>query len=74
MDVGCSLQGFGAQNHALTSSLGLRHAPNFPKIHPNIQCKGAPICPSTAYQGAKTLCIYMIWMWDVVYMTLEPQP
>jgi hypothetical protein len=24
------------------------------------QCKGAPICPSIAYQGAKTLCIHMM--------------
>ena len=38
------------------------------------QCKGAPICPSTAYQGAKTLCIYMILMWDAVCGALEFQP
>ena len=30
--------------------------------------------PSTAYQGAKTLCLYMIWMWDAVCEALEPQP
>ena len=30
-------------------------------------CKGAPICTSTAYQGAKTLYIHPIWMWDAVY-------
>ena len=34
-------------------------------------CKGAPICPSTTYQGAKTLYIYMIWMWDEVSMAFE---
>ncbi len=33
--------------------------------------KGAPTCPSTAYQGAKTLCIHMIWMWNAVYGGLE---
>ena len=48
--------------------------PNFPKIHPQLQGKGAPICPSTAYQGAKTLCIQMIWMWDTVNGGLQPQP
>jgi hypothetical protein len=44
--------------------------PQFSKNSPPptwvLQCKGAPICPSTAYQGAKTLCIHIIWMWDVV--------
>ena len=38
------------------------------------QCKGVLTCPSTAYQGAKTLCIYIIWMWDAVYGALKPQP
>ncbi len=28
----------------------------------------------STYQGAITLCIYMIWMWDAVYVALEPQP
>jgi hypothetical protein len=48
--------------------------PNFPKIHPQLQGKGRPICPSTAYQGAKTRCIQMIWMWDTVNGGLQPQP
>ena len=26
-----------------------------------------------AYQGANTLCMYMIWMWDPVHRALEPQ-
>jgi hypothetical protein len=30
---------------------------------------GEPICPSKAYQGAKTL--HMIWMWGAVYGVLE---
>ncbi len=52
--------------------------PQFPK-NPSppseaYQCKGAPKCPSTAYQGAKTLCIYMLWMWDAVYGALQLQP
>jgi hypothetical protein len=43
----------------------------FPKTknHPHLhryyrQCKGAPIRPWTACQGAKTLCIHSIWTWD----------
>ena len=66
-------------NHDLKTSLGLRHAPNFPKNPPPPAqlklCKGTPICPaSTVYQGAKTLCIYIIWIWDAVCKALEPQP
>ncbi len=38
------------------------------------QCKGTPTCPSTAYQGAKTHCIYIVWMWDAVCGALKPQP
>jgi len=37
--------------------------------------KGVPmICPSAAsQQGAKTLCIHPIWMWDAVNRGLQPQ-
>jgi hypothetical protein len=38
------------------------------------KAKGAPICPSTAYQGAETLCIHMIWMYDAFYGGLEGLP
>ncbi len=52
--------------------------PVFPKIHPPpahvSRHKGVPICPSTASQGAKTLCIHPIWMWDAVNGGLQPQP
>ena len=86
MDVGCtSLQGFGASTNItarsdLTTSVRLSNNPIFLKFHPHLQspevyqCEDAPICPSTAYQGAKALCIYMIWMWDVIYGALEAQP
>ena len=79
MDVGCSLQGFGASIMTLQYHLDFATpviSPNPPQ-HPPAQVeqyKGAPMCPSTAYQGAKTLCIYMLWMWDVVCKALEPQP
>ena len=50
-------------NHNLTTSLGLNHTPISKKIHPRpaqvYQCKDGPISPSTAYQGAKALCILM---------------
>ena len=63
---------------SFTTSLVLSNTPNFPKNPPPpseaYQCKGAPTCPSTAYQGAKTHCIYMIWMWDAVYRGLEGPP
>ena len=68
-------------NHEdLTTSLGLwtLPPPKFPKNPPPPaqaeQCKGNPICPSTAYQSAKTLCMYILWMWDAVCKALEPQP
>ena len=53
----------------------------YPQFHKNTptpseayQCKGAPTCPSTAYQTDETLCMYIIWMWDAVYGALKPQP
>ena len=45
-----------------------------PPAHVMVRHKGAPICPSTASQGAKTLCIHPIWMWDAVNGGLKPQP
>jgi hypothetical protein len=42
--------------------------------HPSqeLQCKGEPICPFTAYQGAKTktLCTHLIWIWDAVSLAV----
>jgi hypothetical protein len=40
----------------------------------NKKLQGTPICPSTAYQGDKTLCIHMKWMGDALQAGLEPQP
>ncbi len=68
--------GLKSLNHDLTTShIGLSHAPIIFIIPPQPayvvwQCKGAPICPSTAYQGTKTLCLYMKWMRDGVYGVL----
>ena len=46
--------------------------PKIPKVHPRpahtYKCEGGPIHPFIAYQGAKTktktLCIFIIWMWN----------
>ncbi len=52
--------------HDCTASLGLNFTPIFQKSPPHpaqmYRHKGAPIRPSTAYQGAQTLSKYMIWM------------
>ncbi len=77
MDVGCSQQWFTASTMTLQCHLGST-LPQFSKIWPPPaqiqQCKGAPICPSTAYEGAQTLYIHPIWMWDAVSGGLQPQP
>jgi hypothetical protein len=65
MDVGCSQWGFGAFTLQLTPQHHSGSAmPHFPENSPPpahvIRQKGVPICPSTASQGAKTLCIHSI--------------
>ncbi len=77
MDVGCLLKLFVAstmtpQHHLLSPTP--HRSKNSPPPAPVKQCKGAPICPSTAYQGAKTLCIHMVWMRDAVQSCLQTQP
>jgi hypothetical protein len=32
------------------------------------------ICPSTAYEGYQTPCVYLTWMWEPFQVGLEPQP
>ena len=44
-----------------------------PPVHALWQ-KGAPICPSIASQGAKTLCIHPKWMCDTNNGGWQPQP
>ena len=80
MDEGCRLWGFEAstmtlQHHSDSAIPPIsRKIKNPPPPSEAYQWKGAPTCPSTAYQGAKTHCIYMIWMWDAVYRGLECPP
>jgi len=67
---GCSLWGVGALAMTLQHHSDSAIAHIFQKSTPHLQryqCNSAPtICPSTASQGAKTLCIYMPWLGDVV--------
>jgi hypothetical protein len=79
---GCGMQSMGvcSLNHDLTTSYRLGHTPFSLKFTPTCTMyygrhkKGVPIYPSTASQGAKTLCIYMPWLEDAVFGDLEPQP
>ena len=69
---GCGMQSMGVCcfNHDTTTSYRLSHIPFSLKFTPTpahvIRHKGVPICPSTASQGAKSLCIHPILMWDAV--------
>jgi hypothetical protein len=74
---GIQSMGVCSLNHDTTTSYRLSHTPFFLKLPPPahvLRHKGVPICPSTAYQGAKSLCIQMICMWDTVNGGLQPQP
>jgi hypothetical protein len=87
IQYGCGMQSTGAwsPNHHITTSLRLSPIPIFlnstPDLHrrygirvdPYAHVRGRAICPPTANQGAKTLYIYPIWMWDAVHRGLEPQ-
>jgi hypothetical protein len=72
IQYGCGIQSEAccSLNHDITISHGLRSTPIIPKSTPDLQRgyhgKGGPICPYTAYQGTKTLCIHPIWMRDPV--------
>ena len=69
MDVGCSQWGFTASTMTPQHHTGSA-IPHFPSNSPPpahvIRHKCIPICPSTASQGAQTLCIHPIWMWEAV--------
>jgi hypothetical protein len=75
IQYGCGMRsaegGAMAPLHCLDSTL-----PQFSKLWPHNQCKGAPLRPSTSYGGAKH-CIRIQSMWDVVgcsQLGLQPQP
>ncbi len=77
---GCGMQSMGvwSLNHDTATSYRFSRIPHFPwnsppPAHVMVRHKGAPICPSTASQGAKILCIHPILMWDAVNGGLQPQ-
>jgi hypothetical protein len=63
---GCGKQSvvFYSLRNVIMPSFHSSHAgPNYQKSGPSLpvlQCKGAPICLSTAYDGSQTLFIYLI--------------
>ena len=65
-------------NHDITTSLGLSSSPKVSKqsLSPQVvyECKGATICPSTTYKGAKIVDIYVLLMWNAVNGGSEPEP
>jgi hypothetical protein len=82
IQYGCGIQSeasFGL-DHDIATSHRLRCTPKMQNhiIRPGPveanHSKGGLICPYTAYQGNKTLCIHPIWMWDPVWSLLQPQP
>ncbi len=78
MDMGCSQQGFDASIMTPPNRYSSGRPHKISKCGPNLQrynkVRGAPICPSTAYEGAKTLFTHPIWMWEVVSGGFQPQP
>jgi len=80
IEYGCGMQSVVAYslNHDTTMSFGPRLTTIFRNLPPPTQVyqcsKGASICPSTAYEGAQSLSIHPIWMWDAVSGGLQPQP
>ena len=55
--------------------------PNFPKfvhhllMYHSVRVHPSPIwCPSTANEGAQTLYMDTIWMWDAFSVVLQPKP
>ena len=47
---------------------------NPPLIYVGYQAKGGAMYPFTAYQGAETLYIYMIWICEALQVGFEAQP
>jgi hypothetical protein len=79
IQYGCGIQSMGVysvksptlQHH--TGSAIPHFSLNSPPPAHVIQHKCVPICPSTASQVAKTLCIHPIWLWDAVNGCFQPQ-
>jgi hypothetical protein len=68
IDMRCIVRWFTALTMSLQHYLDMTVPQFFKKPTPLSQGyylhKGAPIYPSTAYQGIETLFIHIIWKWD----------
>jgi hypothetical protein len=55
------------------------HSPSEPEVQnmgptwPMEWDKGAPICPWDSTHTAQMLCLYLIWMWEVIWDRCQPQ-
>jgi hypothetical protein len=79
IQYGCGKQSVVASlNNVIMPSFYRSHSdPKTPKSGQTLPvelCKGLPIYLSTEYDGAQTLYIHPIWMWDAVSGGLQPQP
>ena len=80
IQYGCGIQSEACSslNNDIITTHKLRSTPKTPKSTPDLQrCikVSEPIlCSSTTHQGAKTLCIHPIRMWDTFREGLQPQP
>ncbi len=80
IQYGCGKQSMGvcSLNHDTATSYRLsKNTPfslKFTHTCTRITAMGIPICPSKASQGAKTLCIHPICVWDAFNGGLQPQP
>jgi hypothetical protein len=69
MDVGSSQWWARASTMSLCHHLIVATLTQITKIWANfasVSVKGAPICLSTAYEGAKKLFIHPIWKWEAI--------
>jgi len=64
-------------NNDTTMSFWLHLTPILQILPPSplhhLLCKGAPKCHSTAYEGAQTLYMHVLWMRDAERGGLQPQ-
>ena len=76
IQYGCGMQSMGvfSLNHDIAKSYRLSHTPFSTPTCKRITHKDAPIGPYTVSQGAQTLCIHPIWIWDAVSGGFQPLP
>ncbi len=72
----CGMQSVVAYslNHDTLMSFGLHLTPIFQNLAPICTGISYTCAPSTAYEGAQSLSIHPMWMWDAISGSLQPQP